>query len=77
MAGHRDAYANGAKRRAFREACLADHQASSEVRSVLCYSPVVASNPGSGSRLSPVVDSTFEQSEEVAIIFIHCELLLA
>ena len=46
VADHRDAYANGAKRRAFREACSAG---SSEVRSVLCHSPAVASNPGSGS----------------------------
>ena len=52
-----------------REACSAGHQASNEVRSVHCHSLVVASNPGSDSRLSPVVDSTFEQSEEVAIIY--------
>ena len=50
--------ANGAKRRAFREVCPAGHRAfepraKREARSVLCH--------------SLMVDSTFEQSENVAI----------
>ena len=56
--GHRDAFSSSSerrKRRAFRQACLVCHRASSEARGdvSLCH--------------GLVVDSTFERSENVAI----------